>query len=91
VIKNPLSAPPEANRAGMIRAVIALLLIVIGVDSASHGEYLLAGARFGFAVLAALLAYATLPGRRPPPRQLTIGLLGASISLWVATFFFPTL
>lgn len=82
---------PETNRTGMIRLVIAILLLVIAVDAARQGDYLLAAARLGFGVLAGALAYATLPGRNPPPRQAMIGLLGASIALWLATFFFPEL
>jgi hypothetical protein len=82
---------PEANRAGMIRLVISILLLIIAVDAASKGEYLLAAARLGFGVLAGLLAYRTLPDRKWPPRGLMIGVLAGSIALWLATFFFPTL
>jgi hypothetical protein len=81
----------DANRAGMMRLVIAVLLAVIAVDAATRGHYLLAAARLAFASVAALLAYGTLPGRDAPAPRLLGGLVGAACLLWAASFIFPAL
>jgi len=78
--------PPKANRAGMMRLVIAILLLVTAADAFSRGEILLGVARVGFGALAGLLAYGTLPGRAVPARP-AIGLLVGSLAVWAATFF----
>ena len=86
-MKTPASGfePPKANRAGAMRLVIGILLLVTAVDAFSRGEILLGLARIGFAALAGLLAYSTLPEKRVPGR-LAIGLLVASLALWGATW-----
>ena len=78
--------PPKPNRAGMIRLVIGILLLVIAVDAFSRGEVLLGLARVGFGALAGLMAWGTLPGRTVPARW-AMGLLAVSLALWIATFF----
>jgi hypothetical protein len=77
--------PPKPNRAGMMRLVIGILLLVTAVDAFSRGELLLGLARIGFGVLAGLLAYGTLPEKRVPGR-LAIGVLTVSLALWAATW-----
>lgn len=87
----PTGAPrEELNRAGLMRLVIAIVLVIMAAESASRGRLLTAGANAVFAVLAGMLAWATLPGRRLPPRPVVLGILAAGITLWLVSFVVPS-
>ena len=73
-----------ANRAGLMRLVIAVLLAILAANAAAEGRYLNATANGCFAILAGMLAYLTLPGRRLP-RAAPLAALGLGVALWIAS------
>jgi hypothetical protein len=88
VIKTPFGSA-EANRAGLMRLVIGILLAIMGANYAAQGRWLAAVANFAFALLAGMLAYRTLPGRAPIPRQVILGTLAVGVALWLASLAYP--
>lgn len=75
----------EANRAGMMRLVIGILLLILAGSAAQQGRWLVAAANLAFAALAGMLAYQTLPDRRPLPPAAVVGALAAGVILWVVS------
>ncbi len=69
----------------ILRALVAVFLLVLAVMQLRQGRPLNAAVDVVFAMVAGLLAYSGRPGVRRPPRGLILGLLAVGIVLWIAS------
>jgi ammonia channel protein AmtB len=74
----------------VVRALLAAVLLALGVMWLQQGRPLAAAVNVIFAMVAGLLAYSARPGVHTPPRGLIRGLVVVGIVLWVASLVWRT-